>query len=118
VVRTGDARHPLHRVESTAWEWTPSCGSARHRRDDAVQPPGARPPHFPLTTARVKGKCPTGPRHRARSIAVVGESRAQPRSADSSTHPASSSAKESVHGSASPSTAVTGQTMPSATAAG
>ncbi|KOV71826.1 hypothetical protein ADL02_45300 [Streptomyces sp. NRRL WC-3723] len=46
--------------------------------------------------------------------AVVGESRAQSRSADSSTHPTSSRAKESAHGSLSPSTAVTGQTMSSA----
>lgn len=37
--------------------------------------------------------------------AVVGESRAQSRSADSSTHPTSSRAKKSAHGSASPSTA-------------
>ncbi|MGW5491618.1 hypothetical protein [Streptomyces olivaceoviridis] len=46
--------------------------------------------------------------------AVVGESRAQSRSADSSTHPTSSSAKESAHGSVSPSTAVTGHVMSSA----
>ncbi|MFJ6907085.1 hypothetical protein [Streptomyces griseoluteus] len=49
------------------------------------------------------------------NTAVVGESRAQSRSADSSTHPTSSRAKESAHGSvASPSTAVTGQMMSSA----
>ncbi|AXE28283.1 hypothetical protein C0216_32970 (plasmid) [Streptomyces globosus] len=47
--------------------------------------------------------------------AVVAESRAQFRSADSSTHPTSSSTKESAHRSAaSPSTAVTGQMRSSA----
>lgn len=46
--------------------------------------------------------------------AVVGESRAQSRSADSRPHPTSSRTKESAHRSASPSTAVTGQTMSSA----
>ncbi|MGW4569315.1 hypothetical protein ACWEN3_45705 [Streptomyces sp. NPDC004561] len=48
------------------------------------------------------------------TTAVVGESRAHSRSVDSSTPPTSSSAKESAHGSAYPSTAVTGQTMSSA----
>ncbi|WP_158727424.1 hypothetical protein [Streptomyces sp. NRRL S-31] len=49
------------------------------------------------------------------NTAVAGESRAQSRSADSSTHPTSSRAKESAHGpSVSPSTAVTCQMVSSA----
>ncbi len=73
--------------------------------------PRPRWPHRPAGYRR----CPRGrvrdDVHRERMIlrAMPGAAVGEPRSTDSSAHSTSSSAKESAHGSVSPSTAVTGQ---------